>query len=162
MDTSLMQPENLVLNPVDKASDEGSKYHPWFMPYLLQDGENINKVLSAQWYQDTVTLENNPEVFICPLILYVDKTFIDPMRSQFNLEPLSFTLAIFKHQCRSQFKFWWTLGYLPDQPVADSDVKSRNYHAMLQHLLCDVITIHNNCILITFTSALAIMSRKFY
>jgi len=58
------------------------------------------------WYQDTVnTYHKSPDDFICPLVLFTDKTFVDPMRSNFNLEPVSFTLAIFRQECRELFKF---------------------------------------------------------
>jgi hypothetical protein len=156
-DASLMQPENLVLNDaVPGANGEGNiDVSPWFKPFQCIDGK-VDEVLSGQWYKDTVELERYSNCFVCPIIFYIDKTFIDPMKSRFNLEPLNFTLAIFNRKCRSQFKFWRTLGYLPEEVKAPDETntkptqgfKQRNYHLMLKHLLGGLLEVqHNTCLL---------------
>ena len=66
------------------------------------------------------------------------------MRSRFNLEPVNVSFAIFKLKCRMLFNFWKTIGYLIDDCVADDDnvengYKPRNYHAMLELILQDVL-----------------------
>jgi len=118
----LMQPDNLVINPATTGPDGSLDTSPWFKPY---DSSNqaLDEVLSGKWYNDTVEElgANAPgsKIFVCPLIIYVDKTFIDPSKSRFNLEPVNFTLAIFKRSCRTLFSFWRTLGFLPDVPNED-------------------------------------------
>ena len=148
-DTSLMTVENLVVNQQYLSAGD-HEYPPWFPPYRPVDNQ-LDEVLSGMWYQKTVQKAQfaDPKVFVCPLILYVDKTFIDPMRSRFNLEPFNFTLAIFKRKCRSHFSFWRTLGYVPGSPRSDvhntaDGYKPRNYHAMIDSLLSGMIEIHNN------------------
>jgi hypothetical protein len=147
-DSSLMQPENLVLNPATLHDDGTVDPAPWFLPYNPAD-DNISEILSGAWYQETISLEENKNCFVCPIVMYVDKTFIDPMRSRFNLEPFNFTLGIFTRQCRSQFKFWRTLGYVPEQPATSTrnlaeSYKPRNYHTMLRTILSGLISVHSN------------------
>ena len=149
-DTNLMKPENLVINNAITKEDGTLDVSPWFEPYCPTIPANLNEVLSGSWYRDTVVaIMNCPNVFVCPLIFYVDSTFIDPMKSRFNLEPLNFTLAIFNRNCRYLTKFWKTLGYVPESPKADdkkpsSGYKARNYHHMLEYLLQGLIAIHTN------------------
>ena len=108
-DSSLMQPENLVLNKPITRPDGSLDVTPWFLPFK-SDGMKVDEVLSGKWFNDTVSSARDPaNCFYCPLIMYVDKTFIDPMRCYFNLEPFNFTLAIFKRSCQTQFSFLRTL-----------------------------------------------------
>ena len=152
--TTLMQPENLVLNNAHFRSDGTiSDVTPWFSPYLAPPDSKIDEVLSGQWYKNTVAGIDYPNCFTCPIIFYVDKTFIDPMRSRFNLEPLNFTLGIFNRSCRTLFDFWRTLGYISESPPSDlknphPGYKARNYHLMLEFLLKDLIALHKNPIIL--------------
>jgi len=148
--TNLMQPENLVINEAILLPDGTIDAAPWFCQYQPSNGK-LDEVLSGSWYSTTCEqLQVAPDIFVCPLIFYVDKTFIDPMRSRFNLEPLNFTLGIFKRTCRSQFKFWRTLGYIPELPVADETNapakghKARIYHTLVKFLLRGLLEIHGN------------------
>ena len=148
-DSSVMPPENLVLNKPVTRLDGSLDVTPWFLPFK-SDGMKVDEVLSGKWFSDTVSSARDPpNCFYCPLIMYVDKTFIDPMRSNFNLEPLNFTLGIFKRSCQMQFAFWRTLGFIPEQPPANDKKpapgwKARNYHLMLQFLLRGLLAIHES------------------
>jgi hypothetical protein len=150
-DVSLMQPENLVINdPTTNPDGSIADVSPCFLPYKAENNV-LDEVLSGGWYEDTATklysLDSN--VFVCPVILYVDKTFIDPKASRFNLEPVNFTLALFKRRCRYRFPYWRSLGYIP--PLPDSDVfnaasghKARNYHLLVESILSSLIEVHRN------------------
>jgi len=148
-DNKLMQPDNLVINKAIQLPDGSVDVSPWFSPYVAADG-HLHEVLSGQWYRDTVELyAGDPNVFVCPLIGYIDQTFIDPMKSRFTLQPLNLTLAIFNRQSRSQFSFWRTLGFVPEHPFTDQKpqqhgYKNRNYHLMLHALLSGLIDIHKH------------------
>jgi hypothetical protein len=148
-DTSVMQSDNLVLNEAVTNADGSTDFSPWFRPYVSSCGI-LDEVMLGSWYRDTVDEKvKRRNDYVCPLILYVDKTFIDPMRSCFNLEPVSFTLGIFKRKCRSHFSFWRTLGYIPEHPMADSQnttngYKAQNYHVMLEAVLSSLFEIHQN------------------
>lgn len=146
-DTNLMQCDNLVINKIVDA-DGNLDVPALFAPYESPDGI-LDEVLSGSWYKDTVANVEDAKTFVCPLIFYIDKTFIDPIKSRFNLEPFNFTLAIFDRKCRSQFAFWKTLGYIPEPPPCNvknpaQGTKARNYHTMLEFVLKDLINIHNN------------------
>jgi len=148
----LMQPDNLVINPSHEFEDGTVDVMPWFQPFNPTD-TSLDEVLSGKWYKETIekfqASAPNSKIFVCPLIFYVDKTFIDPMKSRFNLEPLNFTLAIFKRSCRTQFRFWRTLGFIPDTPDEDEHNSAkgcqfRNYHHMLKHLLRGVLELQQD------------------
>jgi hypothetical protein len=79
-DMSLMQPDNLVLNEANVQADGSLDVSPWYLPYE-GTGKPVDEVLSGRWYRDTVALHKRNNIFTCPIIMYVDKTFIDPMRS---------------------------------------------------------------------------------
>jgi hypothetical protein len=163
-DTSLMQPDNLVINttkPTETSpseapaaafpkNDDLQQVLGWFSHYRPHCDDQVDEVLSGDWYQTTSDQYKHPDDFVCPLIFYIDKTFVDPMKSNFNLEPLSFTLGIFNRNCRSQFRFWRTLGYVPELPLIEerrentSLTKAQNYHKMLKHLLQGVVDMQND------------------
>ena len=153
--SELMAPSNLVLNSPLEYEDGSVDYAPWFLPYDNSEDDNVlDEVLSGQWYKETVSQlsanETNKNLFVCPLIVYVDKTFIDPMRSRFNLEPVNFTLGIFNRKSRQKFEFWRTLGYIPDHPSITTNkklsrgYKARDYHVMLKEVLGSLIEIHRD------------------
>jgi hypothetical protein len=141
-EVTLMQPENLVINPATEFEDGSIDVRPWFKPFHPTN-TSLNEVLSGKWYNDTVeqlgAAVSDSKIFVCPLIFYVDRTHIDS-KSRFNLEPVNFTLGIFKQSKRTQVRFWRTLGFLPDIPEEDvhnpaKGCKTRNYHTMLKHIL---------------------------
>jgi hypothetical protein len=147
-DAGIMQPENLVVNAPIECLDGTIDYSPCFEPYQAPDGM-LDEVLSGSWYKDTIASMDTDNCFVCPLIFYIDKTFIDPTRGRFNLEPLNFTLAIFNRSCRAKFQYWKTLGYVPAVPDSDernpaAGYKARNYHTLLKLLLGEVQEIHDN------------------
>ena len=124
----LMQPKNLVINSSTTKADGSIDVSPWFQPYVAPAGSCIDDVLSGSWYRDTVQKYRNvPKLFLCPLIFYVDTTFIDPMKSNFHLEPVNVTFALFKRECLMAFEFWKTLGFLCDTDDADEDHAEAGY-----------------------------------
>ena len=104
-----MQPNNLQIN---LPNDGGTKT---LFKHFDSTCHKSNVIMSGSWYTETAEMyqTESRRTFVCPIILYVDKTFIDPMKSRLNLEPMNFTLGIFKRECRSQFAIWRTLGFIP-------------------------------------------------
>jgi hypothetical protein len=149
LDEKLMQPENLVINNVLAEAEGDEKFNSWFDLYSPTDMSKVGDVLSGSWYQSTKERYRSGVDFICPLIFYVDRTMIDPHHLHFNLEPVNFTLAIFERECRAQFQFWRTLGYMPGDEVGYDELKQkgagqRNYHKVLRIVLQGVMEVHNN------------------
>ena len=122
-----MQKEFLGINAALKNATNGkTDVLPWYSPYDNHDQDVCNEVLSGAWYKITVkkmVRDGQPDC-VCPLILCIDKTFIDPFRSRFNLEPLNFTLSIFKQNVRTKVDLWRTLGYVTDHKHLTADQKT--------------------------------------
>lgn len=78
MDPSIMSPENLVINESTQFDDGSTDYSPWFKPYNAPNGV-VDEVMTGKWYRYTVEEQlKSPNDFICPVILYIDRTFIEP------------------------------------------------------------------------------------
>jgi len=88
-DRSLMKPPNLVINQPPSGKD----------PYALYEspGNLLNKIHSGSSFQNAYWYKiKDPSCqFLIFLIFFIDKTGIDGMQ-RFGLEPLRFTLSIFK------------------------------------------------------------------
>jgi len=98
-----MKPPNLDINQPLSGKD----------PYALYEspGNLLNKVNSGSSFQNEI---KDPSCqFLIFLIFFIDKTGIDGME-RFGLEPLRFTLSIFKRGVRVHSFAWRTLGYVPD------------------------------------------------
>jgi hypothetical protein len=154
-DPTIMNIDNLIVNhSTNNNNSQEEDHNMLFQPYQPKTAIQQNQqheILASRWYQNTVAkYQHDKDAFILPLILYCDKTFIDPFRSNFNLEPVNFTLAIFNQACRMEFKFWQTLGYIPDsicstlQPRPDFGYKMRNIHTALNVILQDIASIHQH------------------
>ena len=102
-DEDLMDPDNLLL-PQDGPS-----------PVILPNKTDaLGDITSGSWYQEAyhnICLESND--FICPIILFIDKTHIDGL-SRWTLEPVMFTLGIFNCATRNLSHAWRPLGLISD------------------------------------------------
>lgn len=70
---------------------------------------------------------------------FIDKTHTDT-NGRLKLEPVMFTLGIFKRKCRANPMFWRTLGFITDvldntKPNKDKPEKEQDYHNMLNIVL---------------------------
>jgi Plavaka transposase len=113
-DQLFCDPGNLVINedPVDKSTR--------FTPYRIKDGEMLDDIHSANWYQGLAEeannhfLDFNPDFdFIIGVIIFIDKTHTD-CYGRHNLEPIIFTLTILRQHIRDNPRGWRVLGYIPD------------------------------------------------
>ena len=124
MDRELMQPANLLwYNDVDQ-----SHKHQLF-----------DDVDSGSAYKDAMkTYIGNPEdEKLIPLIFFTDKTHTD-MHGRLCLEPVQFTLGIFKREIRNLPRAWRTLGYATDllyKGKCDTRDKLQDYHTILNVIL---------------------------
>jgi hypothetical protein len=67
------------------------------------------------------TYITNPEnELLCPIIFFIDKTHTD-VNGRLCLEPIRFTLGIFKRNVRNHPNAWRTLGYIVDQAKIKTD-----------------------------------------
>jgi hypothetical protein len=72
-----------------------------------------------------------------PLIFFIDKTYTD-VNGRVCLEPIQFTLGIFKRSSRNQARAWRSLGYIYNQNKVTTMLsadKMLDYHVMLGEVL---------------------------
>ncbi len=142
LDEELMQPENLMINADDP-----------FTKYESPDGM-IDDVLSGYWYHKTydTMVQISDRKFVCPLILFADKTHIDSL-GRFGVFPVSYTLDIFKRRVRANPKAWRHLGFVHDtyqsaykkleRKKVEIGRKCRNLHFQLHAILGSLIEVHH-------------------
>lgn len=118
MDVEIMGDlSNLLINPENKYG----MYDPTKDP-----DPDTGEVLSSKWYQETykkLIVEPTSQILI-PIIMYMDKTGTD-VRQKYGVEPISYTLAIFKQACRNTNRFWRILGYLPDLELSSAAARKK-------------------------------------
>ena len=74
------------------------------------NNNNLSDINSGSWYQQAQSLlckDHND--YLCPIILFIDKTQIDVF-GKWSLEPVLFTLGIFDRKTRNQASAWRPLG----------------------------------------------------
>ena len=138
---------------------------PW-LPYHYDDSQPIDDLLSGNWYRATIIslgLDNlhskedwvsRGKPFCLPIMLYIDKTGTDAM-CKYPLEPLLFTIGLFRRPMRVLNTSWRHLGFVPDldniskaqreDDLAGEQAKGRscrNYHKVLDVLLSEINSIH--------------------
>lgn len=124
---SLMTSENLA---IDTANPFG-KHHPTIL------GEAISGSVHTELYNNLVTDPDNQ--FMTALICYIDKAHV--IDDKYVLEPLTFTLAVFKEEARRYAEFWRPLGYVSCQTKSkiekamkarqERGANYRDYHTQL-------------------------------
>ena len=127
-DADLMRKENLLLG------ENGSLlYEPQPDIDILDDiGSGYCYRLAYKKY-----IQEPDRQLLCPIIFFFDKTHTDT-HGRLCLEPLQFTLGIFKRDVRNMAKSWRSLGYVTDiinKENSQSSQKMQDYHSMLNILL---------------------------
>jgi len=126
-DPEVMHPDNLL----DEAQ-------------LEKEQENDDNVIlgdintGSVWRQAVKIYIRDPRTQkIIPIIFFIDKTHTD-IHGRLKLEPLMFTLGIFKQECRTKPMFWRNLGFVTDTEAsksAEGETKMQDYHNMLKIIL---------------------------
>lgn len=116
-DPILMQPDNLLFDPENDI--------PVLLPSHPHD-DDLGDINTGDWFKvayEELKLSDSRQpsqteghVILCPLILFIDKTQVDKM-SKWSLEPVLFTLGIFKRSARNLSSFWRPLGFVPDESL---------------------------------------------
>jgi len=130
-DPVLMQDKHLQFYETADGSPLGCP--PSELPTVLNDVLDGDVCRGA--YMIYVKTSNG---LLVPIIFFIDKTHCDN-NQRLTLEPLCFTLAIFKKEFRRLPQFWRTLGFVNtyrDSKEQLSPVqKAADYHCVLGHLL---------------------------
>lgn len=134
-DPHLMKDENLIFpgdTPFEKPVarevyediNDGSVYREAFEIYVKVKGRDV----------------------LCPLILFIDKTHLD-LHGNLCLEPVSFTLGIFKLKICNLPMAWRVLGYIHNQSLMSykySLDKAKDYHAYLSEIFKPIVKLQNS------------------
>lgn len=139
-DDMLMQPENLIF---------GEDIF-WRAPDHLSSHVYDDVGSSVWYYQTQQKVCISPTDVLCPLILYIDKTYV---RGK-GVEPISFTLAWFKRNIRNTPMSWRNIGMIPgkmgdlvpnmDFPVNElGEMHLNDWHYVVSHILTNMKQLQN-------------------
>ena len=93
--------------------------------------KDIDNIHSAEWYANTCAqmVKDPTKEAVIAVILYTDKTQLSPF-AHLGLEPLLFSLSIFKREMRNQPIFWRSVAYYPDYKDEKSFSKTAVSHIL--------------------------------
>jgi hypothetical protein len=120
-DEDLMQPENL-LDDIDHSNEYND---------ITSGSVYVN------YFNNKINCHNSEKLI--PIIFFTDKTHTD-VHGRLCLEPIQFTLGIFKRSIRNQTRAWRTLGYATEsiyvyKKQLTSTQKQQDYHNILKIIL---------------------------
>ena len=112
---------------------------------------------TSEWFSKThekiikhSNTHNDTLNILCPIIFFIDGVAIDKLGRK-SLEPVSFTLGIFKREIRNLALAWRVLGYIPDTEKCfgisygsgkqGSKLKRDHHQQILHHILAQVVDI---------------------
>ena len=134
--SSIMQDDNLVINesyPIELPTPSGS----------------VGEILSGHWARRThAKLCNGKDDMLVPLILYINKTHTEE-KGVNNVEPVCFTLGIFKKSVQMNPEAWHPLGYINNTDVRDASSEQRkrftgdtmiDFHTILKVILRSLVS----------------------
>ena len=103
MNPQLMKDENLLLNIND----------PFTLLEQDEESEVLGDLNTGWWYRETCQMFNlRPgKDILLPLVLFIDGSRIDT-NGKLNVEPITFTLGIFKRAVRNLPQAWRTIGFI--------------------------------------------------
>lgn len=137
-DGTLMREDNLVFG------------HDPFKKFERKD--YLGDVQTSEWYIRTQTEEcEGPNDVLVPLIFFIDATHAKGNK----IEPISFTLGIFRRMIRITPEAWRHIGFIPGKvgkmiPLVDYSNKDlalhrmRDYHCIVRSILKDLIAVQNS------------------
>ena len=100
---------------------------------MNNNNNDLSDINSGSWYQQAQSLlckDHND--YLCPIILFIDKTQIDVF-GKWSLEPVLFTLGIFDRKTRNQASAWRPLG-LVTNTLRSSTASQQRYGANVSNI----------------------------
>jgi hypothetical protein len=114
--------------------------NPFGEPEAKRGGNHVMKdVIDGSVYREAYRthVKVKGRDLLVPIILYIDKTHVDPT-GRLCLEPVTFTLGIFKKEVRKDPMAWRPLGFIVNQSnlaTYKSLQKAQDYHFVLSSIL---------------------------
>lgn len=130
-DRRLMKPENLLLDERNPFAE-------------VPDGI-LSELNTGWWYKETrdeICTNPNKHVLL-PIIIFLDASNIDK-NGRLQVNPMTFTLGIFKRAIRNKAEAWRTMGYVDDQlkyldedvrKTLDKSTKAQDVHAIISLIM---------------------------
>ena len=158
----------LLQNPILMTEKNTIYHHP-----LYNDPNNnafnpsgiYNDIHTSDWFRDTFmqvihnqndTIDGSRDIntkVLCPIIFFIDGVAVDSY-GRMSLEPVSYTLGIFKRNVRNLAIAWRVLGYIPNTEKAyhiryssnkkGSNLKKKHYQQILHHILQQMSILQKN------------------
>ena len=108
----------------------------------------IDDIHTGNWFKRThkSMINDHKKEMLCPIILYIDGVSIDSVGRK-SLEPISYTLGLFKRRIRNNISAWRLLGYIPNvEKTTEIDygsfgnkkgkfLKKIHYHEIINEIL---------------------------
>jgi hypothetical protein len=96
-------------------------------PIILPNNtDSLDEIVSGDWYAHAFsTMCTLPNDFLCPIVLFIDKTHVDEF-SRWTLEPVLFTLAVLNRSTRNLAKAWRPLGLVTDTQRCSTAQNTQN------------------------------------
>ena len=143
LDPMLMKASHLLINKPEYTNP--SKY-----PSIFYDD-----IESSKWFNDThkKLIKDADNELLCPIILFIDGVAIDTY-GRISLEPVLFTLGIFKRSIRHLESCWRVLGFAPNPEKSNNivyrdyksgpDLKKYHYHQIMKAILDQINNVQIN------------------
>ena len=102
IDPIVMNKKNLLINDSTYTSPKNN------------DHDSYGDIHTGYWFRNAHSfLCKKDDDLLCPLIFFIDGVSLDSFGRQ-SLEPVTFTLGIFKRKARNSNIFWRILAYIPN------------------------------------------------
>ena len=99
----------IVMNTNNLLMNESTYLNP-----MNSNHEYYGDIHTGYWFKNAhSSLCKEKDDLLCPLIFFIDGVSLDSFGRQ-SLEPVTFTLGIFKRKARNSNMFWRILGYIPN------------------------------------------------
>jgi len=115
--------KNLVLNVEDP-----------FSKYIPPEGRLL-EIMDGDRYQEahaSLCIDESKGDFLCPIVMYCDKTGIDKM-NRYGLEPVTVTVGFLSEEARRDPNVWKTIALIPDMELTSSATKSVHHRGVSGH-----------------------------
>ena len=149
----------LLQNPILMSENNTIYHHSLYNDPSNNDFNPMNiydDIHTSEWFKNTHSKvignrENvvghaisQPAKVLCPIIFFIDGVAVDSY-GRMSLEPVSYTLGIFKRNVRNLPIEWRVLGYIPNTQKAyhiryqsnkkGGNLKKKHYQQILHHIL---------------------------
>jgi hypothetical protein len=108
-----------------------------YRAFVATDDDQYVEMCAQEWYQQTYQkfIKDPEKQFLLPLIFYIDETGTDVFQ-RYPLEPLMFTLGIFRNFLREKSSAWRHAGFIPKVSKTRSSLESLQlYHDCMAMVL---------------------------